>query len=331
MSEGSLNVLVVTSEDAVANAIASFLRHNGHIVTTAENAREALRLPQPDVVVADLTLGTSDQDDGFKLVRQMRGKGSAPRAVLYTESPSVDIFRVAAELGETRILLKPIELDRLLESVLDDGDDDDFDSDELEEAPRLEAGYTSSEDCVEASARDIAAFSLRVGIGPSGRCRIASAVAELMENARRHAYADKLGTIALTATTRGRILEVTVHDLGLGFDANRVVADALLSGKGGFSRTSSLAEDMRIESSPGNGTRAVLEFSAFPVKFDDEHIVDLSELDFLSPELAKKIVTFLESEDGESPFRLSPALAVTVGRLLAGPDSPQVQQDALWS
>ena len=70
---------------------------------------------------------------------------------------------------------------------------------------------------------------------------------------------------------------------------------------------------------------------AIPVKFDDEHVVDLTELDFLSPELAKKIITFLEEEEGESPFRLSPALAVTVGRLLAGPATPQVQKDALWS
>jgi CheY-like chemotaxis protein len=330
MSEGSLNVLVVTSEDAVANAIASFLRHRGHIVTTAENAREALRLPQPDVLVADLAFGQSELEDGFELVRELRGERSTPRAVLYTESPSVDIFRSAAALGGTRVLLKPIELDRLLESVEDDFDEELYEP-EAEEIPRLEAGYTSTTDCIDASARDLAAFALRLGIGPSGRCRIASAVAEMMENARRHAYADKLGTIALTATTRGRTLEVTVHDLGLGFDSGQVVTDALLSGKGGISRASSLAEDLRIESTPGNGTRACLEFSAFPVKFDDEHIVDLSELDYLTPELAKKIVTFLESEEGESPFRLSPALAVTVGRLLAGPETPKVQQDALWS
>lgn len=330
MTQGSLNVLVVTNEDAVANAIASFLRHRGHIVTSAENASEALRLPQPDVLITDLEV--DGPSDGFDLVSEMRGHGRAPRAILYTECPSVDIFRKAAEIGDTRVLLKPIELDRLIESVENDFDlDDDLEEFEDEESPRLEAGYMSTPDCIDASARDVAAFALRLGIGPSGRCRIASAVAELMENARRHAYADKLGTIALTATTRGRIVEVTIHDLGRGFEASTVVTEALLSGHGGIARASSLAEDLRIESTPGSGTRAFLEFSAFPVKFDDEHIVDLSELDFLPPDLAKKIVTFLESEEGESPFRLSPALAVTVGRLLAGPDSPQVHQDALWS
>lgn len=329
MNHGSLNVLVVTNEDAVASAIASFLRHRGHIVTTAENAREALCLPQPDVLVADL--GIEEASDGFNLVSEMRGHGAAPRAILYTDSPSVDIFRSAAELGDTRILLKPIELDRLIESVESQEAGDEFEPTEDDESPRLEAGYMSNADCVDAAARDIAAFALRLGIGPSGRCRIASAVAEVMENARRHGYADKLGTIALTATTRGRTLEVIIHDLGLGFESNTVVTNALLTGQGGLARASSLAEGMHVESSAGNGTRAYLEFNAFPVKFDDEHIVDLSELDFLPPALAKKIVTFLESEDGESPFRLSPALAVTVGRLLAGPDSPQVHQDALWS
>ncbi len=332
MSDAALNVLVVTCEDAVANAIAAFLRHRGHIVTTAENASEALRLPLPDVVVADLEAAEGEARDGFQLVQAMRGQGHAPRAVLYTDAPSVDVFRNAASLGGTRILLKPIELDRLVESVEDDLSlEAEHDQDQEDETPRLEAGYTSTGDCVDASARDISAFALRLGIGPSGRCRIASAVAEVMENARRHAYPDKLGTIALTATTRGRTLDVVIHDLGNGFDSDQTVTAALLSGKGGFSRASSLAEDMRVESTRGNGTRVRLEFAAFPVKFDDEHIFDLSELDFLSPELAKKIVSFLQSEDGESPFRLSPALAVTVGRLLAGPDSPQVRQDALWS
>lgn len=332
MSSGSLNVLVVTNEDAVANAIAAFLRHRGHIVTTAENAREALELPVPDVVVADIESVDSDAGDSFQLVRRLRGGAQSPRAVLYTEAPSVDVFRCAAAMGSTRILLKPIELDRLVESVEDEIEDSgEVEPLATEEQPRLEAGYTSTEECVEASARDVVAFALRLGIGPAGRCRIGTAVAEMVENARRHAYAGKLGTIALTASTSGRTFEVVIHDLGRGFESSSAVSKALVSGKGGISRAASLAEDLRIESSPGNGTRVTLEFSAFPVKFDDEHVVDLTELDFFAPELAKKVLSFLQEEDGDSPFRLSPALAVTIGRLLAGPDSPQVQQDALWS
>lgn len=329
-------VLVVTPEVPVGRAITAHLERAGHAVTHVASPEEALRATEPEILIADLELsgpGGEGPESGFELLAALRTLGASPKTILYSSGPTVDVFRRAAVMGDVQILLKPVHLDRLQSAVRDFAGthDETFEEDAESEEPRLEAGYVSAPDCVELCARDIAAFCLRVGIGPSGRCRIATAVAEIVENARRHGYADRVGTIAMSAVVEDRDTRVVIHDLGRGFESSQVVADALMRREGGFARAASLAEDLRVESRPGDGTRVELTFSAFPVKFDEEDYVDLSELDYFGPELAKKVLSFLEDEDGESPFRLSPALAVTVGRLLAGPEQGRAQKNALWS
>ncbi|MEM7519283.1 MAG: ATP-binding protein, partial [Planctomycetota bacterium] len=147
-------------------------------------------------------------------------------------------------------------------------------------------------------------------VGPAGRARIASAVSEILDNARRHAYEQESGRVLVTAfADAGKRVSIVVQDFGRGFaleeDRNAF----------GLARASALAESLRVDSSLGSGTRVELEFDVWPVRFEGDDVIDLSELDWLPPALTQKVLSRLET--GESPFRLSPALAVTVGRLLA--------------
>ena len=47
--------------------------------------------------------------------------------------------------------------------------------------------------------------------------------------------------------------------------------------------------------------------------------IDLSELDWLTPGMSRRVLEILRDEDSTDAFHLSPAMAVTVGRLLTGP------------
>jgi len=75
----------------------------------------------------------------------------------------------------------------------------------------------------------------------------------------------------------------------------------------------------------------LLVFRASRVAFEEESGVDLSELDFLGPELSRRILQALREGQDQELFHLSPALAVVVGRLLAGPDPRERIEQALWS
>ena len=92
-----------------------------------------------------------------------------------------------------------------------------------------------------------------------------------------------------------------------------------------------LSEDQRIESVLGRGTRVTQRFSTVPASFEEESVIDLSELDFLSPEISRRVLDAVQRDRTEAMFNLSPALAVTVGRLLSGSSNTQSAQRALWS
>jgi hypothetical protein len=66
------------------------------------------------------------------------------------------------------------------------------------------------------------------------------------------------------------------------------------------------------------------------VQFEEEEAVDLSELDYLTPDMASRVLAGLRGEP-EPSYNLSPALAVSVGRMLAGTSDQKSLRVALWS
>jgi anti-sigma regulatory factor (Ser/Thr protein kinase) len=177
-------------------------------------------------------------------------------------------------------------------------------------------------DACARAVRGLLAFLVVEGFAPAARARIAGAVAELLENVTRHAYPDADGRFRIQAELAGRRLTVEVADDGAGFDAARFGNPALRDpASSGLARARSLAESIGVASRPGSGSAVTLGFVAASAIFGDERGVDLSELDYLEPALARRVLSRVRDAEGAPQFHLSPALAVCVGRFLSTPRS----------
>lgn len=326
MSRASLHVLVVEGADAVGQAIAGLLRRRGHTAEVVSSASHALRARACDVLVSDLVLPDCG---GLELLCELQRRGQDPRAVLVGARPSLDESRRALELGAAELLSKPFRLSELLRAVEGTQRARPLRS---ASAAAFDQSYPALASSVELAARELCAFALASGISPAARARIASATSEIVDNARRHGYCRGTGRIRVEAHLEGGDFVVRVGDEGIGFDASALDArdldDTL---RHGLARARALAEELEIESRPEHGTRVLLVFRVSSVAFEEESGIDLSELDFLGPELSRKVLHALRESREQDLFHLSPALAVVVGRLLAGPDPRRGVEQALWS
>jgi CheY-like chemotaxis protein len=302
-----LRILVVEGRHSAGQAIAGLLRRRGHEVRLVSSAEAALACEPADVLVSDLELPGAS---GLELLEELRRSGSAARTVFIAARPSLEQSRRALELGAVELLSKPFRLGELVRAVESQATAGGAPSG-AQAAGCFDQSYPSAPASVELAARELAAHALRCGISPAARARIAGAAGEAIDNARRHGYAAARGRIRVEAQLEAGELHDTLRH--------------------GLARARALAEELEIESRPGGGTRVLLLFRASRVAFEDEGGIDLSELDFLGPELSRRILSSLREGKGEHSFHLSPALAVVVGRLLAGPDPRAGIEQALWS
>jgi hypothetical protein len=90
-----------------------------------------------------------------------------------------------------------------------------------------------------------------------------------------------------------------------------------------------LSEDMLVATAPGKGTEVTLRFSVSRADLGDALTIDLTERDWLTPDVARNVLHSLERRDTADLFQLSPSLAVVVGRLLAGPDPRRALEHSL--
>lgn len=327
MSAGR-DILVVDDELAIAAALAKALEARGHHVSIAASAEEALTMPEPEVLVADLALGGMS---GLDLLDELVARGGAPRAIFMTGRPTVEDCRRALRLGAAEFLAKPFALEELVRAVESDGGDG---------APggiapaRFQRIYAAGPRAADRAARDVSAWCLRSEVTPTTRARIGSVVAELVDNATRHAYgaSDVISEhpVRVDATMDARTLVLEVRDHGRGFDVVGADLGSATCGTSGLARVAALAEDLTLRSSAADGTRARVRFTVSTADFDVDGRIDLTELDHLVPDTARELLSTL-AEDPHAPVVLSPALAVVVGRLLAGPDPRRTLQRALWS
>jgi DNA-binding response OmpR family regulator len=305
----ALRVLVVDLDEPILDAVSALLRRRGHDVLTATSAEEALAKGTPDVLVSDLFLGPSG---GLELLEALHVRGARPHTVFVTNRPSLEDCRRALHLGAGAFLTKPFRLEELVRAV-----------ETGRGGPSGTTGfarsYLSTPACVELAAREIAAYALRCGLTPAARARVATAVAELVDNARRHAYVHARGRVRLEAQLDERSLVVRVADDGLGCDPETLQrARTARPRASGLARAMALAEDLHVDSAPGDGTCVTARFASTRVDFEEEGCVDLTEHDFLTPDLARRVLHAVEKPDTAGLFHLPPPLAVVVGRLLAG-------------
>jgi len=311
----SLTVLIVEGGEPITEALARTLARRGHRVATAGSAEKALELPVPDVFVCASQLPGAG---GLDLLAAIQRRGDAARVVLLLGEPTVDECLHALRLGATELLAKPFRLSELVRAV--EGRRHPPLPRPAEPPRTLEHGYPRSQESVVRCARDLAAFALSHGVPPSTRARIAGAAVEIVDNAVRHGQLPLHAAIHVQAEIDRRTFQLRIRDSGAGFDA----ALALAAGRPGpaqtgLARAAALSETIRVRTAPGAGTEVDLSFSTFGASLAGG-LRDLSEVDFLFPgEVRGFVKTLLE---GSTPDvdGISPAVAVVIGRLLAGPD-----------
>ncbi|MCC6408130.1 MAG: response regulator [Planctomycetes bacterium] len=329
MSAVTLRVLLALAEPAIGLAVGAALRRRGHQVTTVSSGADALQVAGHDVIVIDAALADRP---GLELALELQRRGSRAALVLLADSPSFDDCRAALHVGLRDVLSKPCGLDEVVASVERAAPKAALPS--RESAAVFTRRYGANADGLDAGMRELLAQLVRWSFGPSTRARIAGATHELVDNVLRHAYPKREGSYDLRAELDGRELVVTVTDQGSGLDPIGIavgsLADVHDGAHSGLARVAALAEDLRIEAALGRGTRVTLRFAAYRVQFDEEEAIDLSELDYLTPEMSARVLAGLRGED-EPSYNLSPALAVSVGRMLAGPTVKKSLQVALWS
>jgi DNA-binding NtrC family response regulator len=106
------HIFVVDDEPAICWSFREFLKDEGHTVSVAASAEEALRLTEtvrPDVVVLDVRLPGMD---GLTAIQHLRQKiGSAPIVVI-TAFGTLDTAVKALQQGAFDYLTKPFDLDQ---------------------------------------------------------------------------------------------------------------------------------------------------------------------------------------------------------------------------
>jgi len=114
---GELRLLLVDDEVEFLEPMKARLERRGLACATATSGEEALRLlgsERFDCAVVDVKMPGMD---GLELLRRMRRTWPETAVVLLTGHASVELGVQGMELGAFEYLLKPVELDDLLDTV----------------------------------------------------------------------------------------------------------------------------------------------------------------------------------------------------------------------
>lgn len=321
MRRNALSVLVVEPEASIADALCAALERRGHQARIASDSEGAMEQETPDVLICGV-----DGDEGceYDLLEEFARRGRRPRSILLLSDPNTLSFRRARELGVEDVLARPFRLTELVNSV-----ERISDSNANHAAPSFSSyskSYPCDKEVVDRCARDLSAFALRCGVGPSARARLATAVAEIAENALKHAYPTGGGMLEVDVRLEERDVWICLRDSGVGFDTTVEREE-----RSGLDRAAALSEGLDVISTLGEGTEATLRVTIFRADFDSGQQVDLSEFDFFTPQTSRQVLSVVRDQEDSACLELSPALAVVIGRLLSGPNQRAAITASLWS
>lgn len=305
----STPILVVHSDAQFASRVVSALAERELPARALSSMAAALAQEAPSLLICAAQL---DDGSAVELLAALEKRGQDCPAVLCAEVASVAECTAAMRAGVREFLVQPFSITELVESV-----ERVAIRAPLPGRAQLRLSGTAEIESNARAVRELLAFLLSAGFASAARARCASATAEILENVTRHAYPDGEGRFRLEATLRGRQLRVAISDDGVGCDVTRISA----SGAGqpascGLERARALSENLTLALRPTGGLLATLEFTSTSYLFADERGVDLSDLDYLEPTTARRVLASL-GDDSAAQFQLSPALAVCVGRLLS--------------
>jgi len=110
-------VLLVDDEEVFATSTSRMLDKRGYEVETAHDARQAremLETRRYDCVISDIRMPGNAR---FEFIENLAGADGAPPLVVITAHPSVDTALRSLDLRVSSYLVKPVEIDDLLERV----------------------------------------------------------------------------------------------------------------------------------------------------------------------------------------------------------------------
>ncbi|MEM9381478.1 MAG: ATP-binding protein [Planctomycetota bacterium] len=319
------SVVFAMNDRTAGHAFASILDARGHVCATAESLIEAVETSDCDVLVAEFgdSSTSSPPIDGLELLAHLRGSAHRPYTILVARDATPEDYRQAILLGVDDVVERPFLPDDLVAAI------EASPSTHVERrgtvAPTaLRVLIDAVSGAAEAVARDLIGWSVRCEVAPPSRARIGSAVSEIVQNAVDHGAR----TVEVSASMSGRHLDVEIVDDGPGLDPATDFEDHRFDARYGFGRAQALVEKLTVRTEVGRGTRVRMRFGVTTLDLEDDHGVDLSDLDFFAPATSKELLATL-AEEPDAPVLLSPALAVVVGRLLTGPDPRRVLRSSI--
>lgn len=112
------NILVVDDEMGIRELLSEILGDEGHVVTAAENARQAREIRaagKPDLVLLDIWMPDTD---GVTLLKEWQRDGLLTMPVIMMSGhATIDTAVEATRIGALNFLEKPISLQKLLKAV----------------------------------------------------------------------------------------------------------------------------------------------------------------------------------------------------------------------
>src|SRR5882762_1264556 len=116
------NILVVDDDNGIRTLLAEVLASNEYRVSQAESSaavQKALTGEQPDVVVLDIKLGQSKEDEraGLDLLPQIKKRWPDTEVIMLTGQGTVEMAMESGKRGAYNFLSKPFETSKLLADV----------------------------------------------------------------------------------------------------------------------------------------------------------------------------------------------------------------------
>lgn len=112
-----IKLLIVDDEQEFAATLLARLKLRNFEVTTVANGRDAIAAVEeemPDVMVLDLKMPDLD---GLEVLAQLRRKYKHLKVIILTGHGSFEAGREGMELGAIDYLMKPVDLNKLIEVV----------------------------------------------------------------------------------------------------------------------------------------------------------------------------------------------------------------------
>lgn len=113
----SARILVVDDDESIRKTIAAILEEKGYIVDTAENGKEAIEKSNANFYnLALIDIRLPDME-GTKLLTEMKETSPKMIKIIVTGYPSLQNAITAVNRGADGYLLKPVNIDSLLETI----------------------------------------------------------------------------------------------------------------------------------------------------------------------------------------------------------------------